>query len=269
MSEVIIDFHAHVFEPDRASVVLADMGRRARIPHYYDGTVAGLERAMDEAGVDLAVVSRITTRAEQVDRVNRWLEGLRSPRIVPLATLHPDLPDPEAEVWRLRDAGFPGLKLHPDYQGFRVEEPRMFPVYRAAAEAGLFILYHAGLDRGLPGYPVHATPRGLREVHERFPELRVVAAHMGGEDVYEETTRVLLGTGVYLDTSFVLRKMPPEVLERFFERHGSRRIVFGTDYPWGHPAEDRRYLESLPYLTKTDRRRVLGGNARELLGIGS
>ena len=73
----------------------------------------------------------------------------------------------------------------------------------------MIILFHAGLDRGLP-HPIHSTPKRLAKVHGDFPSLRIVAAHMGGEAVFDETERVLLGKDIFMDTSFVLRIMPPE-----------------------------------------------------------
>ena len=69
----------------------------------------------------------------------------------------------------------------------------MYPLYESVAAEGMFILFHAGMDRGLP-HPVHATPKRLAAVHEAVPELCMIAAHLGGEEAYEETARPFTGT---------------------------------------------------------------------------
>jgi len=265
---MVIDVHAHVFEERQARRVMADMAERAQIPSFADGTLAGLLRSMDDAGIDLSVISRITTRPDQVEAVNTWLQGLRGPRTPSLCTMHPELPGMVDEVARLRARGFRGFKLHPDYQGFFVDEERMFPFYEAVAAAGMWILFHAGLDRGLPGSPVHATPARLLKVHRAFPQLKIIAAHMGGEDIYEETEAHLLGQDVYLDTSFVLQKMPLQTLERFFCRHPTERILFGTDSPWSDQGRDLAFLRGRPFLRGAELERITFRNAAELLGLG-
>lgn len=264
---MVIDFHAHVYEEHRAPEVVADVCRRAGIPAYADGTVHGLRRSMDEAGIDVSVISRITTRPDQVDAVNRWLASLNTPRTPAAATVHPELSDLADRVEPLRRQGFTGFKVHPDYQGFYVDEPRMFSFYEAAQAADMWILFHAGLDRGLPGAEVHGSPERLLRVHRAFPRLAIVAAHMGGEEIYDETERLLLGRDVYLDTSFVLRKMDEGTLRRFLRRHDPERILFGTDSPWGHQGLDVRFFRSLAYLGTRDRERMMGGNAARLLRV--
>lgn len=266
---MVIDFHTHVFPEERAPAVMAAMAERARIPSFADGTVGGLRASMEAAGIDASVVSRITTVGSQVEGVNRWIASLRGPGICAAATLHPHAPHLAAEIDWIAASGLRGVKLHPDYQGFFVDDRRMFPAYEALEAHGLWVLFHAGLDRGLPGRPLHCHPRILAEVRRRFPRLTIVAAHMGGEAIYDETEAYLLGTDVYLDTSFVLRKMPEATLRRFVERHGAERILFGTDSPWSSQGDDLAFLLSRPYLTARDKERIAGGNAAALLGLAS
>ena len=226
-----------------------------------------IQTTMDGASVDVSVISRITTRPEQVRVVNAWLSTLQGPRTHTLATMHPQFPGMCEEVARLKGHGFKGFKLHPDYQGFFVDEERMFPFYEAVRDAGMWILFHAGLDRGLPGHEVHAPPQRLLRVLKTFPGLQIIAAHMGGEELYEETEQYLLGRDIFLDTSFVLQKMPVEVLQRMVRKHSAERILFGTDSPWSHQGQELEFLSSLDFLTVREKERILCGNAAELLGI--
>jgi predicted TIM-barrel fold metal-dependent hydrolase len=221
---------------------------------------------MEKAGIDLSVVSSVATRPEQVSTIHEWILGLDERRVLALATTHPDLPAGDLPVGFLKERGVRGFKVHPDYQDFFVDERRMYPFYETAQAAGMFVLFHAGRDRGLPD-PIHATPERLARVHRDFPDLIMIAAHMGGEFVYEETERHLLGKDIHLDTSFVLRRMPRALLERFFGRHPGDRFLFGTDSPWTDQAADLSFFLSLPFLSEELKGRIAGDNAARLLGL--
>ena len=261
---MFIDLHTHIFPRRKAPAILHDMSARKGIPHFCDGTLEGLLQAMDRSAVGLSLISRITTRKKNVDTVNRWLLACSRPTVMPMATVHPDLQMATSDLEEMKAQGFKGVKLHPDYQGFFVDDVRMYPFYEAAQATQMPVLFHAGLDRGLPP-PVHATPRGLLKVHQDFPRLIIIAAHMGGEDNYAETEAHLLGKDVYLDTAFVLRIMPPEILKRFFRRHPIERILFGSDSPFTDQATELDFLLNIPYLSTADKEKVGGKNAAALI----
>jgi len=204
---VKIDFHTHIY-PDRVALqTVSAVRERAGIDAYADGTLEGLKRSMTKAGIDISVVAAVATKPEQVPSIQRWLRRIRQPGIEAMAALHPADPLSPEQIRALREEGFRGFKLHPDYQDFFVDDPQMYPLYEAVAAEGMFILFHAGIDRGLP-HPVHATPKRLATAHRAVPGLAMIAAHLGGEDAYEETAEHLLGQDLYFDTSFVLRRMP-------------------------------------------------------------
>lgn len=267
MRSVIIDFHTHIFPAGMAKKALSNLKEKAGIPHFADGTAQCLAVSMEAAGIDISIVSRITTRPEPVPYIHRWLRGIRRPGILPMATWHPDLPVDNGSIEQLQKQGFSCVKLHPDYQGFYVDDKRMFPFYEAAEASGMPVLFHAGLDQGLPP-PLHAPPRRLITVHRNFPGLKMIAAHMGGEANYEETEQYLLGREIYLDTSFVLRVMPVSTLKRFVQKHPVERILFGSDSPWKDQGEELDYLLSIPFLSQGTKEKIAGANAAELLGIG-
>jgi predicted TIM-barrel fold metal-dependent hydrolase len=263
---LIIDFHTHIYPESSASKTLTAVQSRAGISCFSDGTQQGLVQSMDKAGIDLSVVCSVATKPEMVESTHQWLENLRNRRIMAFATMHPDRLDAVDEVKDIKKRGFQGFKVHPDYQGFFVDEKRVYPFYEAAQAEGMIILFHAGLDRGLPD-PIHSTPEGLAKVHRDFPSLRMVVAHMGGEAVFDETERHLLGRDIFLDTSFVLRVMPPHVLERFVKKHPAERILFGSDSPWTDQSEELRFLMSLPYLNGEEKEKIAGRNAAQLLDL--
>lgn len=261
-----IDFHTHVY-PDRvAHSTVSAVCRRSGIGACADGTLEGLKRSMAAAGIDLSVVAAVATKPEQVASIQRWLTAIRQPGIEALAAMHPADPLSPEQMRMLKRKGFRGFKLHPDYQDFFVDDPRMYPLYERAAAEGMFILFHAGVDRGLP-YPVHGTPKGLAAVHEAVPELCMIAAHLGGEDAYEETAEHLLGQDIYLDTAFVLRQMPGTFRERILKEHPADRLLFASDSPWMDQGEELRFLLQLPFLTESDKEKICFSNAARLLGL--
>ena len=263
---MVIDFHTHIFPRQKAPEILSKLSNKADIPHYADGTLHGLLHSMKKAGIQLSVISRITIHPEQVKAVNNWLLGCQRKNILPMATIHPDQTEGETYVEDLKKAGFKGIKLHPDYQGFYADDRSMYPFYEAAQALQIPILFHAGLDRGLSP-PFKAMPEHLLKVHREFPRLKIIAAHMGGEDNYDETEASLLGTDVYLDTAFVLRIMDENILKRFFQKHPIERFLFGTDSPFTDQQTELHFLNSLSFLTPDQKDKIAGQNAARLLNI--
>jgi uncharacterized protein len=263
---VKIDFHTHIY-PDRVAPSTVNAVRqRAGIDAYTDGTLDGLKRSMASAGIDLSVVAAVATKPEQAASIQQWLRTIRQPGIEALAAMHPADPLGVDEMKMLKRDGFRGFKFHPDYQDFFVDDPGMYPLYEKVAAAGMFILFHAGVDRGLP-HPIHATPKRLAAAHRAVPELCMVLAHLGGEDAYEETVEYLLGQDLYLDTSFVLRTMPGIFREYILKGHPAERLLFASDSPWNDQREELQFLLHLPFLTEGDKEKICYFNAARLLGL--
>ena len=261
-----IDFHTHIY-PDRVALSTVNAVRqRAGIDAYTEGTLEGLKRSMASAGIDLSVIAAVATKPEQVASIQRWVNGIRQPGIEAMAVMHPAQPLTPRQIGTLKRDGYRGFKLHPDYQDFFVDDPRMYPIYESVAAEGMFILFHAGIDRGLP-HPVHATPRRLAAAHKAVPGLCMVAAHFGGEDAYEESLEYLLGQDIYLDTSFVLSRMPGSFREKFLKGHPADRLLFASDSPWTDQGEELRFLLQLPYLPDGDKEKICFSNAARLLGL--
>jgi len=263
---MIIDSHTHIFPGHKCAAILSDLSNRSDISHYTDGSLESLRKSMKQADIAISLVSRITTHPEQVVSVNQWLHECIQDGIQAMAAIHPDIPELDVYMVALKNLGFKGIKFHPDYQGFYVDDKKMYPVYEAAQALQLPVLFHAGLDRGLPP-PVHATPKRLLMVHQQFPDLTIIAAHMGGEDNYDDTETYLLGTDIYLDTAFVLRLMKKELLARFFSKHPIERFLFGTDSPFTDQSTELNYFTGLPFLTQDEKDKILSQNAADLLNL--
>lgn len=264
---MIIDFHVHAFPDDLASKATAALARRAGIPLELDGTLAGVQASMKEAGIDCSVILNIATRPAQTPKITEWAAAVHNPAggIVCFGSIHPDSPSWREELIQIKESGLRGIKLHPDYQEFFVDEPRMFPIYEKAIGLDLTVVFHSGVDIGLPD-PVHCTPSRLLKVVKAFRGGRIVAAHMGGYLCWEEVERYLVGEDLYFDTSFSRQDMKPGQLLQMIRNHGAEKILFATDSPWAGQREELAALRSLG-LTCGEEEAVLGLNAGKLLGL--
>lgn len=126
-----IDFHTHIYPDHVAHSTVTAVCRRSGITASADGTLEGLKRSMAAAGIDLSVVAAVATKPEQVGSIQRWLADIRQPGIETLAAMHPADPLTLEQMGTLKRQGFRGFKLHPDYQDFFVDDPRMYQIGRA------------------------------------------------------------------------------------------------------------------------------------------
>ncbi len=260
---MVIDFHTHCFPEKIAERAIEKLSFASGgfIP-YYNGSVDGLRRSMGKQGVDKAVVLSIATNAHQQKSVNDFAYEINGENIIGFGSVYPFSEDALDELCRIKELGLKGVKLHPDYQGFFVDDERMIPIYKQISRLGLITVFHAGFDYGFPP-PYHATPERLIKVLKYF-ESPVVAAHWGGMDCYEGVVDLLCGKDIYFDTSFGYASLPKYYAQKILEKHGTDKILFGTDGPW-HTAElEMRLLNTLE-LSQADMDKILYKNAEKLL----
>ena len=261
----VIDTHIHLYPDKIAEKVTGELSRKFGNPPAFIATVASAAAFADKSGIPLSINLPVATSPEQVEPINRWALGIRGPRILSLAALHPDSGNRTAIIERLAAEGFRGIKFHPEYQRFRFNEPRMDEVWEAMSATGLVAYLHAGGERVFDP-PFHSSPREVAELSRCFPKLKIAAAHLGGFRMWDETERELCGADVYLDLSHALLWMPDEQLVRIVRKHGVERILFGSDAPWQDPREVLAAFLAMPFSDE-ERRLILSANARRLLGI--
>lgn len=266
MNRRIIDIHAHVFPDEIAARAVKQLAGRSGEQACTDGTATALVASMRESGIALSVTQPVSTKASQVPSINAFaIELNRRPELINFGTLFPGYAGNASEIGRLKQAGIRGVKFHPDYQEFFVDDERMFPLYRQLADAGLIAFLHAGVDIGLPP-PVHCTPERLARVLDRFPSLNVVAAHFGGFQMWDEVDRLLIGRDLHIDTSFTLSFLDHARFVDMARRHGIAKVLFGTDSPWADQKAEVALLEKSG-LTETELAAVFHDNAAKLLGL--
>jgi predicted TIM-barrel fold metal-dependent hydrolase len=266
MVERIVDFHTHVFPDELAPRAVRQLTSRSGERAHTDGTCSGLKSSMQRHGIQRSVTQPVSTRPEQTPTINNFaIQQLNNPMLVPFGTIHPDYADFRTEIQRLREAGIRGVKFHPDYQQFYVDEPRMFPIYEALADAGLIGLFHTGVDIGL-GPPYHGTPDRMAKVLDAFPQWTVVAAHFGGFQMWDDVERFLIGRSIYLETSYTLAWFDNARFVQMARNHGVSRVLFGTDSPWADQGEEIGLLKRCG-LDAGELETVFYRNAARLLGM--
>ncbi len=262
----LIDFHTHIF-PDslaeRAIKVLKDNSPDSK--NYTNGTAAGLKKSMISAGISRSVLLPIATKVTQVRQINESAVDLGNEHFIPFGTLHPDDPDFEKEIAFLIENGIKGIKLHPEYQSFYIDDRRYYPIYESLAASGLVTLFHAGRDPG-PFSNDHALPAAFKTLRNDFPELKLVAAHLGGFNVWNDVLEVLCGIGIWFDTAAVQGLLDPEQVEHIIKTNGTDYTLFGSDSPWFDQCEIVAWLDSLN-LTMSEKEKILSKNAIRLLGV--
>lgn len=264
---MIIDFHVHAFPDALAAKALPLLSKcSGGVKPNYDATISGLESYLAKNNVDYAVVLNIATNPHQEKKVNDFaISLLEKKNIIPFGSVHPDSPNALSELERLAKAGIRGIKLHPDYQHFFVDDEKMFPIYKKIAELGFITVFHAGVDIGYPK-PVHCTPERLLRVLDLFDDAPVVAAHFGGWLLWDSVLEDLCGTKVYLDTAFSSGKMPPDYAKELIKAHGADKVLLGSDMPWSDTHDEVRFVQSLD-LSAEDEEKILSNNAKRLLNI--
>ncbi len=270
--KMIIDFHTHIFPDKIAEKTISFLSQKASIPPFSDGSTDGLYTQMVEAGVDISVALPALTSPAQFDSVNRFASEVNARfdgtarRIISFAGIHPDCEDIEEKMKQIRERGFLGVKIHPDYQGTYIDDEKYIKILSCAKEHDLIVVTHAGVDGGFPGEAVRCTPARVLKLLDAVPYHKFVLAHMGGNEMHEEVFDQLAGRDVYFDTAYVLRFIGVDMFLKILARHGADRILFATDSPWSGQREDLAILKSFGLDAETEKK-ILCDNARKLLRI--
>ncbi len=257
---MIFDAHTHVWPDKIARRALA--GRVEGLHASGDGTVSGLLASMDRCGIDRALALGIADQAKYVDRTNEFISGIRSDRLTPFGTVHVDLPA-EENLASLRRHGVRGVKLHPLFQGFALNDKRLWEMFEAFGPE-IAVISHVG-EGGDAEANARSSPRMIADIARTFPDLRLMACHFGGYRLFEQAREELAGADVVLETSWppTLAGLAPSEVRRLITDHGAERIVFGSDWPMTDPAAEIAAVRALG-LRDEDTELVLGGTLTRL-----
>ncbi len=271
---MIIDFHTHIF-PDKIAAAtveklksyLCDAGEECAA--YTDGTLSSLKASMKTSGVDTSVILPVVTNPKQFDSINRFsAETDGKDGIIAFGGIHPDNENPEEKLDFIKSLGLKGIKLHPDYQGTYVNDEKYIRIIRYAEKIDLITLIHAGYDVLSPDN-IHCTPDRALDMLKKVEAKennKIILAHLGGYKGADESFEKLCGQNVWLDTSYVLNKIPSALLVKMFEKHGFDRLLFASDSPWG---DQKSFVETLKALdiSEKNKQKIFCKNAERLLAL--
>ena len=264
---MLIDFHTHAFPEKIAERAIDSLSFASGglIPQT-KGTLDSLKEEMKKDGVDISVVLGIATNPHQQTNVNNFAAEMnKDEAIVAFGSVHPDAPDALCELERIKAMGLKGIKFHPDYQSFFVDDEKMKPIYKKVSQLGLITVFHAGLDYGY-NEPYHCMPENLERALKWF-DAPVVAAHWGGAGCGKLVMKHLAGKDVWFDLSFGYGNMPKSFAQEIVDKHTPDRLVFGSDMPWHRPSWEKRLIETLD-ISETDKEKIYYKNAMKLLELG-
>lgn len=260
----ICDAHGHIF-PDKIAVkAVSAIGKFYDIEMESDnGVSAAIISSGREIDVTHYLVCSTATTTHQVESINQFIadECKKHPEFIGFGTLHPDYDDIEGQVQFCIDNNLKGIKLHPDFQQFNIDDKKAFDIYEVT-EGRLPILFHTGDDR----YD-YSSPERLKNVAESFPEQIMFAAHFGGYQRWEDSVRCLAGReNIFYDTSSSLPFMSTGYARKLISAFGDEKLFFGCDFPmWNHAEELERFMN----LSLTDKQNsmILSQNFKKFFNI--
>lgn len=263
MERKIVDFHAHAFHDKIAIKAAQQLNEYYDIPLAENGLFFHLKQSMLKNKIDKLVIHATATKPSQVELINDYVKSLTSPDIIGFGTMHYAYSGFEKEFDRIGKLGLKGIKFHPVFQGFKIDDEKMFPVYERI-EGRFPVLMHMG-DKNTDA----ATPERLVKMLKHFPKMTVVAAHMGGYSEWDEAEKHIIGNDkydIYLDTSSSIRFLQPEYTAKLIRNHGADKVLFGTDYPLSLHAFELEVFDKVA-LSEEEREKILWKNAYKLLGL--
>jgi aminocarboxymuconate-semialdehyde decarboxylase len=304
-----VDIHAHCAVPAANALV----GRTLETDALLMSDTRTRLRAMDEQGIDVEALSinpfwypAERDVAEQVIRVqNEKLAEIcaaQPDRFVAFATValqHPDLAVTQLEEG-IKKYGLRGVSTGGSVNGLELADPKFHPFWAKAEQLGVLVFIHpqgtAELEDRLQGNGVLTNTIGnplettialshliFEGTLDRFPGLKICAAHGGGYLPSYGARSDAIGTTFPGRMTRTLKKKPTEYLRQLYYdtivftpealRHlaadaGAGQLLMGTDYPFPWTSTSVDHILGTPGLSDAERVAMLGGTAAKLLGLG-
>jgi hypothetical protein len=251
---MIVDCHTHVWERAHFSDALL---RETETAYPGARLAVRLEDHWNAMGpVDRAIVFGLQARATGFAVPNDYVAeyvGRHPEKLIGFASVDPSDEAAVEELGRaVRELGLSGLKLGPVYQNVHPHDPRIYRVYRAAADLRIPILIHQGATYPRNAPLEYAQPVLLERVALDFPELRIVVAHLGHPWEAETIVLIRKQPNVFADVSALFYR-PWQFYNsmRLAEEYGVlRKLLLGSDYPFTTPQETVERLRALNELPR-------------------
>lgn len=227
--------------------------------------------AMDASGVTFGLLSAWHGPEGVLisnDEVAGWVRA-HPDRLAGLAAV--DLRRPMDAVRELRrcvaELGFRGLRVVPWLWEAPPTDRRYYPLYAACVELGVPFCTQVGHTGPLRPSETGRPIPYVDQVAIDFPELVIVAGHIGYPWTEEMVAVARKHENVHIDTSaYTARRYPPELVRYLRSGSGRRKVLFGTNFPMIAPAQALADLDALGLDDET-RELFLHGNAERVFGL--
>jgi predicted TIM-barrel fold metal-dependent hydrolase len=312
-----IDVHSHCLFREAASLLGAEAAKL--VPPVKGSPDAYLElenrlRAMDAQGVDIEVLSINPFWYGKDRELASRIVRIQNEKMAELCAAHPDrfagfasltLQAPDLAVRELEAAikqqGLRGAAIGDVVDGVEFSDPKFDPVWAKAEELGGVLFIHPQgipeLNKRLAGngwlgniiaYPLGTTIALSHLIFEgtldRFPGLKIVAAHGGGYlPSYADRSDYACATApAFCNPNLVLKKRPSEYLKQLYfdslifspeaMRHlatqvGINQLVMGSDFPYQWELRPVDRIFACGFLSDEEKVAILSGTAAQLLKI--
>ncbi len=262
----VIDTHAHIFPDKIAEKAKESVGSFYNLPMHTVGTLDELYKVRSECNPHHKIVAQTifspAMSASQTKSINDFIAGLCAgdKSLIGFGTLHRDNTDFASEIKRIQCLGLKGVKFHSDFQQTNIDDERMFPIYGELEKNYIPVIFHMG-DKKLD----YSSPRRLKNVLEKFPNLIVIAAHMGGYSHWKEAYDILpKSERLFFDTSSTFSFISDYEFRALADKFGTDKIFFGSDFPIFDPNDEIEKLHKTG-LKSSDIRRIEYYNYVEFL----
>lgn len=307
---MIVDVHYHLIpmlpeelvehlveDPMRTARIMGKkVDKRALIKKasetYADPTGEKLIASMDEAGIDFTCICAVDNADTEVltpelaqtqNRIIGEIAQKHPKRLMALAGIDPRRPTaPDMMKQCFEEFGMKGLKYHPD-SGYEPCGPESYKLLEIVQSNDGILLSHTG-PLGSPSRCRFVEPMLLADLAVDFPNLKVIAAHMGQMNWRPWAALASHQPNLYGDLAmwdafaFGHYELFCRELRDLIDYAGISKVLFGTDNPIFSiviPTKDWiRLIRNLPTkapkgikFTKAEVNAILGGNAASLLGL--
>lgn len=237
------------------------------------GTVSNLVLQAQLAGINHAVICPIATKPEHFEGILQHAleirEGQCGPEaaqmLIPFGSVHPRDPLRFKRLQKLVDHKISGVKLHPYYQGFNLGDSDTIDLLRCCQELDLVVVCHCGFDIAFAPDPI-CTPAHVLKIYEHLPQIKFIAAHLGGWRQWKESLHILAGKPIFLDTSILEPDSNSSEVYEILEQHPAENLLFASDWPWQSFERSENLIANLK-ISQRDKELIMGGNASRLLKL--
>ncbi len=280
---MIVDVHSHYFRyPDFFTEEFKEESKRAR-----NGVETDLTVRWEEYHATAKEADRTVVFGAKAKLTGQWVPDREVANYV---AQHPDkligflCVDPTQPGWRDEmveghvHLGMKGIKLLPMYAGFHPTDSELDDLWRYATKHGLPVLLHTGTTF-MTKAPLSCTlPRLIDEVALRFPDVKIVMAHLGHPWEGECIVTIRKHQNVYADCS-ALHYRPYQLYHSLMllQEYGVwHKLLFGSDYPFTTVTASlsgmRRLNDmvegtALPRLNMDEMEKMFHRDTMKLLGI--